>query len=104
MKYIKTKSTNNFLPANHGLRIAAGTALILLVPLVAMRISDDVSWDLTDFAFMGTLIFATGLMLNLVITKVRNNNYRLALGAAVILAFIYIWAELAVGIFTNLGS
>jgi uncharacterized membrane protein YesL len=104
MKNIKTKSTNNFLPANHVLRIAAGTALILLVPLVAMRISDDVSWDLTDFAIMGTLIFATGLMLNLVITKVRNNNYRLALGAAVILAFIYIWAELAVGIFTNLGS
>jgi uncharacterized membrane protein YesL len=104
MKNIKTKSTNNFLPANHVLRIAVGTALILLVPLVAMRISDDVSWDLTDFAIMGTLIFATGLMLNLVITKVRNNNYRLALGAAVILAFIYIWAELAVGIFTNLGS
>lgn len=60
------------------------------------------NWDLFDFVVMGALLFATGLMLDLAIRK--TGKYRIPVVILIVLAFLYIWAELAVGIFTNLGS
>jgi ABC-type polysaccharide/polyol phosphate export permease len=85
-------------------RSGIATVGILLIPLVAMQFSEDWDWSLSDFIIMGTLIFTTGLLLSLVLAKVRRRDYRLVLGILVLLAFLYIWAELAVGVFTNLGS
>lgn len=82
--------------------ILAIVLLILSLPLIAMQFTDEVNWDLFDFMVMGILIFSTGLLLDLVIKKA--GKYR-AIGAIiVILLFLYIWAESAVGIFTDLGS
>ena len=89
---------------NHIFRIALGTAVILLIPLVAMQFTDEVNWDEADFIVMGVLVFGTGLMFDLIMKKVRNNTYRVVIGVALLAAFLYIWAELAVGIFTDLGS
>ena len=37
-------------------------ALILLLPLVAMRFTDEVDWDATDFSVMGAMLLgACGL-------------------------------------------
>jgi hypothetical protein len=85
-------------------RAAIGTALLLLVPLIAMQLTREVNWTLSDFAIMGALLFSAGLLFDLVVTKVRDNTRRIILGAAVVAAFLYVWAELAVGIFTNWGS
>jgi len=79
-------------------RVALVTALILLVPLVAMQFTDEVNWELNDFVVMGILIFGTGLALDLVARK-ANERYRVAIGTAVVAAFLLIWVELAVGIF-----
>jgi len=89
---------------NNIFRIALGTAFMLLIPLVAMQFSDEVNWDEADFIVMGVLVFGTGLMFDLIMKKVRNNTYRVVIGVALLAAFLYIWAELAVGIFTDLGS
>jgi hypothetical protein len=69
-----------------------------------MQFSDDVDWQLNDFVIIGVLLFATGLVLDLIISKVRGRNRKLAAIGALMLVFLYVWAELAVGVFTNLGS
>lgn len=82
--------------------IAAGTGLVLLLPLVAMQFSTDVVWTLSDFVAMGVLVFGTASLF--VVAARRVPGHRALIGAAFVLAFLYLWAELAVGIFTDLGS
>ena len=55
------------------IRIALGTAFILLVPLVAMQFTDEVAWDLADFVVAGILLFGAGLAYELIATKAGNN-------------------------------
>lgn len=86
------------------IRIALGTAFILMIPLVAMQFTDEVAWDLADFVIIGALLLGTGLMYELITRKVSNIKHRSAIGVALVVALLYIWAELAVGIFTNWGS
>ncbi len=79
------------------LRIAVVTLLILIIPMVAMQISEGVDWDLRDFATMGVLIFGTGLALDWVVRKLDKKKRAIAL-IAILAGFILIWAELAVGL------
>lgn len=83
--------------------IALGTCLLLLVPFGAMQFTSAVRWGAMDFIVMGFLLFGAGTVFVLTARKVPQ-KYRPALGAVVAAAFVCVWAELAVGIFTNLGS
>lgn len=74
-------------------------AFLLLIPFLAMQFTDEVNWSVFDFAVMGTLLLSTGILLDLVLRKVKTAQNRLLLGFVVLLAFFLIWAELAVGIF-----
>jgi hypothetical protein len=92
------------MKAKNVIWIAIGTGLILLVPLVAMQFTDEVNWSLADFIVAGALVFGTGLAYELIVRKVQNKNRRLIVGVVLALVFLYLWAELAVGIFTTWGS
>ncbi|MDX1489007.1 MAG: hypothetical protein R3268_12440 [Acidiferrobacterales bacterium] len=83
--------------------IALGTALLLTIPLVAMQLTDEVNWDTSDFVIMGLLLFGMSSLFVLISRKVARRR-RLVAGLLCAVAFLYLWAELAVGIFTNLGS
>ena len=87
--------------------LAAAACALLLIPLGAMQLTDAVNWSATDcatdFAVMGALIFAAGSVFVLAARKVKPSR-RLAVAVLVLALFLYIWAELAVGIFTNFGS
>ena len=86
------------------IRIALATAFILLLPLLAMQITDEVVWDLVDFAVAGALLFGTGLTYELIARKVRkpgNVAYRFAVGVALATALILVWMNLAVGLIGN---
>lgn len=74
-------------------------AFLLLIPFLAMQFTDEVNWSLFDFAVMGILLLSTGILLDLVLRKVKTVQNRLLVGFVVLLAFFLIWAELAVGIF-----
>ncbi|CAN5384951.1 hypothetical protein BH23CHL1_BH23CHL1_25270 [soil metagenome] len=78
--------------------IVLATALILMVPLLAMQFSDEVVWTLSDFIVVGTLLLGTGLTYELITRKV-GSTHRLAVGLALAAALFLVWAELAVGIF-----
>lgn len=86
------------------LRVVLATAAILLVPLVAMRFTDEVNWSAGDFLVAAVLLLAAGSALDLILRKVPGVGQRL-LGAGLLgLAFVYAWAELAVGIFFHFGN
>ena len=72
---------------------------ILSVPLVAMFFTNEVKWGSFDFIVMGTLLFGTGLALELVLRKVKETNYRIAFCVAILLICLLTWAEMAVGLF-----
>lgn len=99
---VRFASTLTYMKTKNIIQIALGTLLVLLIPLVAMQFTDEVNWSGSDFLIMGVLLFGTGLLFNWVIR--RFPHHRVVAGGVVILAFLYIWAELAVGVFTNLGS
>lgn len=86
------------------LAVALVTAAILMVPLVAMRFTTEVNWTGSDFLVMGILLAFTGLLITFALRTVRTTRSRLLAVGLVVLGFLYCWAELAVGIFTNLGS
>ena len=83
--------------------IALATGLILLIPLIAMQFITEVNWDRIDFIVMGVLLFSTGSLFVLVARRFPRRR-RVVIGTMFVVAFLYVWAELAVGIFTNLGS
>lgn len=80
------------------LRLAALTVLLLLIPFIAMQLTDEVVWSPGDFVAMGALLFGTGLAYEL-ITRMMNGRHRVAIAVGLFVVFLVIWAELAVGIF-----
>jgi len=81
------------------LLIALLTLMILSVFLVATFVSSEVNWSPFDFILGGTLIFSFGLLINYILLKVKERKFKIFLAVAVVLLFLVIWAELAVGIF-----
>ena len=84
--------------------VALVTAAILMIPLVAMQFTTEVAWTGFDFLAAGTLLVLTGLVLTFALRTVRSTRSRLVAAGLIGLGFLYCWAEMAVGIFTNLGS
>ena len=83
--------------------VALATGIILLIPLIAMQFTTEVDWSAADFAVMGLLVFCTGSVFVLLSRKFAR-KYRFAIGAIVAVVLGYVWIELAVGVFANLGS
>lgn len=79
--------------------IILAVPVLLMIPLIAMRFTDEVNWTLSDFIIMGVLLLSTGVICELVIRSVKNSTYRIALCIVVLIMLFLIWAELAVGVF-----
>lgn len=95
------KTENNLVRSISFLALATG--FLLLIPLIAMQFSDDVTWTLSDFIFAGTLLIGTGLTYILVTQifapRMGNNIFcRVAVSIALFTGFFLIWTNLAVGI------
>lgn len=75
------------------------TVLILFIPLIAMQVTDEVNWKVFDFLIVGLLLLGTGVLLDFSWRKIGKLKYRIFAIIAIVIAFLLIWAELAVGIF-----
>jgi hypothetical protein len=80
-------------------RVLLGTAAVLMVPLVAMRFTNEVNWGALDFVAAAILLAATGSAYVLLTRKLRTVSQRRAIGGGLLLTLLLVWAELAVGLF-----
>ncbi|MBO2011895.1 hypothetical protein [Hymenobacter negativus] len=78
-------------------RLVLATALLLLIPLVAMQFTKEVTWTLDDFIVAGLLLFGAGLTYTLVARMGGSGTYRVAAGIAVVAGLLLVWGNLAVG-------
>jgi hypothetical protein len=81
-------------------RVAGATALLLLVPAIAMQFTSEVSWGPADFVVAGALLFGAGALAVLGLHHVSGTGKRIALFVVLALGLTLVWAELAVGLFT----
>jgi hypothetical protein len=79
-------------------RIALATAFILLLPLVAMQITDEVDWGVADFVFAGALLGGTGLLFELAARNAGNIAYLAAATAIGVAAIVLGEADDAPGL------
>lgn len=94
---METESTGIVGRNRNIIRIVVGTALILMIPLLAMQFSDEVDWKLADFVIIGALLLGTGFTYELVARRVSNPRHRVIIGIVLVVALLLAWAELAVG-------
>ena len=82
------------------MRIAAwGTAAgLILLPLIAMRFTQDVAWRPGDFVFATGLVVGVGIAFEAAVRLTRNSAYRGGAAVALLAAFLLVWINLAVGI------
>jgi hypothetical protein len=74
-------------------------AVLLSIPFLAMRFTDEFNWTALDFITGGALLLGAGLACEFVLRLVKKFQYRIALVAAILIALFLVWAELAVGLF-----
>jgi peptidoglycan/LPS O-acetylase OafA/YrhL len=83
--------------------IALVTVAILMIPFIMMQFSADWNWSSSDFIIIGILLFGAGFLF-VQTARIVPRKHRVATAAVFVLGVLYLWAEMAVGIFTNLGS
>lgn len=81
------------------LGVALATALLLLIPAVAMQFTSEVAWGPGDFVVAGVLIFGAGTATVVGRRHVRGSGRRAALTFVIAFCLALVWAELAVGLF-----
>lgn len=79
--------------------IVFAVAILLLIPFIAMRFTDEVKWTPLDFIVAGVLLFGTGFLCEFVMRKVKKLEYRIMVIAVILAALVLIWGELATGFF-----
>lgn len=72
---------------------------LLLIPLTAMKFSNEVNWSAFDFLIMGILFLAIGVIFEIIKNKIKKKSTKIVLIVILFLLFLLTWLELAVGIF-----
>ncbi len=84
-------------------RLLLVVALILIVPLLGTLFVDGWNWGIEDFIFAAVMLFTAGLGFQFAHAKFKNPTYRTIAILGIIMIFLFIWVELAVGIFNISG-
>ena len=64
-----------------------------------MFLNAEVNWGLFDFIIMGFLLILVGIGINFIENRTQNLKKRILFIGVLILMFMIIWVELAVGVF-----
>ena len=74
------------------------TLILLTIPFLSNIYINDFNWSMVDFIIMGVLIFSFLSFTDFIRKKFSGIKETLAL-IIVVIVFVLLWAELAVGIF-----
>ena len=72
---------------------------LLLIPLIGMTITDEINWIPFDFIIMGSLLILLSIGINFASNRAKNLKNRVLYIGILVIIFMLIWAELAVGLF-----
>jgi hypothetical protein len=86
---------------NRFVRIALIVGLIMLLPLTGNMFVEGFNWSPFDFAVWGGILFAAGIIFDVVSRKGRSFSYRAAVGIACLAGFLSFWVNAAVGVIGN---
>ena len=83
-----------------------GTAAgLLLLPAIAMQLgTEGVLWTASDFIVMGVLLASACGAYELAVRMSGNTAYRLGFALAIVVGFLLVWINLAVGIIGDEGN
>ena len=84
---------------NMTIKILPIVGLLLSIPLIAMQLTDELICSFFDFIIMCSFLSITCLMIGIVLKKVKYYKYREVFIVIIVMMFLLIWAELAVGLF-----
>ena len=65
---------------------------LLLLPAAAMRITNDVQWTATDFAFAGVGLCLAGALFEIAMLTLRRPLHRAVAGLAILGGLMAVWA------------
>ena len=75
------------------------TVALLSLPLIAMQFTQQVDWSLGDFTVMAILLVGLFTAIELTLRLSTGQRRKLFYVAVLLLVFLLIYAELAVGLF-----
>lgn len=75
------------------------TAVMLMIPLIAMRFDNGADWTSFDFIVAGLLIAVASFVMDVVIRG--QNKYKVLISFMIFLGFVVLWAQLSVGVVTQ---
>ncbi|MAI86788.1 MAG: hypothetical protein CMF99_06470 [Candidatus Marinimicrobia bacterium] len=81
------------------IKILSVVGLLLLIPMIAMQLTDEVNLSFFDFIIMGVMLSITCLIIGIIIKKIKYFKYRNIFITMIVMIFFLIWAEFGVGLF-----
>lgn len=92
------KQTSKLSHKRYYVMLGMGASLLSL-PFLAMQFTKEVNWSTFDFLLMGTLLFVLISGIEWTLRNLNSTTKHIVVCGLIILSFLLIWAELAVGIF-----
>ena len=80
------------------LLLAVIASSLLLLPWVAMQLTEEVVWGAGDFVVFGVMLAAVAVAFEIAASRRRDGRGRAAFGVAILTAFLLVWVNLGVGI------
>ena len=84
---------------NQVLTVLVIVSTLLTIPLIAMQFTTEVQWELLYFVIAAAILISVGMFIAFVMNQPVLQKYRWFIISAVVLVFVLLWMELAVGLF-----
>lgn len=74
---------------------------LIVIPLILNTTTTEFQWSPFDFLVMALLLTIVGFTIQIIRLKFQNKRTRLILTLLILLFFLFVWIQLAVGIINS---
>ncbi|OUW75362.1 MAG: hypothetical protein CBD64_00185 [Flavobacteriaceae bacterium TMED204] len=89
------------MPTRTFIKFFGITIVLLLLPFVSSLFNDQIDWDVLDYSVMGSMIFTAISLFFYTNRKFKKTKSSYWIEIFILVIFLLLWAELAVGIFNT---